>query len=98
MAVNIKDLRVMGLDASTTSEAVKVRWLELAEMHHPDKGGDAAKFDEVRKAKDRLLDELAKPVRCRDCRGEGKVTRAKGFASIKLKCATCRGSGTVPRE
>lgn len=43
-------LLVLGLEAGSDWNEVQQRYRELASQHHPDKGGDSAKFIEVREA------------------------------------------------
>jgi len=41
---------ILGLDPSASEEAVKKAYRKLAQKHHPDKGGDEAKFKEIKEA------------------------------------------------
>jgi hypothetical protein len=49
---------VLGVPRSATLDDVKRRWRELALLHHPDRGGDAAVFMRVKDAFDRAEAEL----------------------------------------
>ena len=51
-------LRVLGLRADATREQVKARHRELAFEHHPDRGGDAARFRQVQAAYESLIVEF----------------------------------------
>lgn len=41
---------VLGISRSASKEEIKRAFLKLAHKHHPDKGGDAAKFKEISNA------------------------------------------------
>ena len=49
------DFATLGLATSVTEAEVKVRFRELAKVHHPDKGGDPAEFRRLREAHDRII-------------------------------------------
>src|SRR5262245_33644227 len=48
--------RILGVPPLATGEAVRHRWLELAKRHHPDVGGDAARFRQAKQAYEVLSD------------------------------------------
>ena len=78
--------------------AVDTRWRQLRAELHPDKpGGDAAKFDQARKAYDAARFYALQPKPCVACGGKGKQpapSRRGGFkAPLELNCTTCKGSG-----
>ena len=50
-------LRVLGLSPTATRADVKHAFREQARKHHPDAGGDAAKFCDLVEAKERVLAE-----------------------------------------
>jgi DnaJ-domain-containing protein 1 len=50
-------LRVLGLSPTATRADVKHAFREQARKHHPDAGGDAARFRELVEAKERVLAE-----------------------------------------
>jgi hypothetical protein len=43
---------VLGVDKSADKEEIRKAYFRLANIHHPDKGGDALMFDQVQKAYD----------------------------------------------
>lgn len=45
-----KSFRVLDLDQSASNDAIRKRYLRLCQQHHPDKGGDKAKFIEIHSA------------------------------------------------
>lgn len=48
---------ILGLDKKATQDDVKKAFRKLAQKHHPDKGGDEAKFKEITEAYSILSDE-----------------------------------------
>jgi len=55
MAKNYYD--ILGVDKKATQDDVKKAFRKLAQKHHPDKGGDEAKFKEITEAYSTLSDE-----------------------------------------
>lgn len=55
MAKNYYD--ILGLDKKATKDDVKKAFRKLAQKHHPDKGGDEARFKEITEAYSVLADE-----------------------------------------
>lgn len=47
-------LTTLGLDASASFSDIKARYRQLANAHHPDKGGDAVEFGRIQQAYDTL--------------------------------------------
>lgn len=94
------EFEILGLTSLATTDEVKKAWRKLAAIHHPDKGGDAAKFHELRTVYNRCL-ELAQlndlaQINCPICNGTGKIDNPKqrGFyGQFKLMCQSCMGSG-----
>lgn len=50
---------ILGIPRNADLEAIKRAYRELALKHHPDRGGDARKFVEIRKAYEAMLRDLA---------------------------------------
>jgi len=48
---------ILGLQPKAELEEVKKTYKELALKHHPDKGGDEAKFNEIKTAYDKIINE-----------------------------------------
>ena len=46
----------LGVSTSATADEIKKAFRRLANQHHPDKGGDTAKYQEIQKAYDTLSD------------------------------------------
>ena len=46
--------KVLGISEAATADTIKQAYLQLARQHHPDRGGDAAKFKEAQQAYDLL--------------------------------------------
>lgn len=55
MAKNYYD--ILGVDKKATKDDIKKAFRKLAQKHHPDKGGDEAKFKEITEAYSILADE-----------------------------------------
>ncbi|MBP9816962.1 MAG: molecular chaperone DnaJ [Candidatus Pacebacteria bacterium] len=55
MAKNYYD--ILGVEKKATKEDIKKAFRKLAQTHHPDKGGDEAKFKEITEAYSTLSDE-----------------------------------------
>ena len=83
------------LSDDATPAQVKARWHELAREHHPDKGGNAAVFAELRQAYEEATRIASQPKPCPVCDGTGKVTQRLGFSAVRLRCLTCKGSGKL---
>ena len=49
--------QTLGVDRNATPDQIKRAYRKLASQHHPDKGGDKARFQEVQAAYDTLGDE-----------------------------------------
>lgn len=50
--------KVLGVSRGDALETVKVQWRKLASLHHPDCGGDAAKFAEANHAWEQVCRDL----------------------------------------
>jgi curved DNA-binding protein len=48
---------VLGVSKTATADEIKKAYRRLASKHHPDKGGDTAKFQEIQTAYDTLSDD-----------------------------------------
>ena len=42
--------KTLGVDRTATPDQIKQAYRRLASQHHPDKGGDTAKFQEIQEA------------------------------------------------
>lgn len=56
--------RVLGVSRSASEKQIRRAYLSLAKKHHPDRGGDAAHFDQITKAWNQLseLDSVPDPA------------------------------------
>lgn len=49
--IGIKESRkILGIDPNADQTEIKSRYISLAKVHHPDKGGDAHEFSRIREA------------------------------------------------
>ena len=88
-----KAFATLGLDDTATPGEVKSRWRELCMAHHPDRGGNAAEFNNINKAYKAAMEEASAPKPCGPCTGSGKVRVFRGFCSTEVTCQSCSGSG-----
>jgi curved DNA-binding protein CbpA len=49
---------ILGLSKNCTEEEIKQRYKQLAQLFHPDKGGDGVKFVEIKTAYEILIDPI----------------------------------------
>lgn len=49
--------QTLGVDRTATADEIKQAYRRLAKEHHPDKGGDTARFQEIQQAYDTLGDQ-----------------------------------------
>ena len=76
---------LLGIADTATLEEITDAYRRLARLHHPDRGGDAEKFCEVRKAYETLL----KSGKCPTCNGTGTVSTRRGFFIDRQPCPRC---------
>jgi len=87
----------LGLKDNATEAQVKEAWRSLATQHHPDKGGNAATFSDIRKAYVEAAALAILPVVCDVCKGSGRQKKQRGFQVTTIMCVLCQGSGSIPR-
>jgi DnaJ-class molecular chaperone len=93
----------LGVAPSATASEIRVAYVELARLHHPDAGGNDAAMTVINTAYNALMHHRAAYDRrlrvlrkiCDKCRGTGRV--AKSFTATKT-CPTCHGSGYTDRH
>lgn len=90
-------LERLGLTPEATVEEVKVAYRRLAMIHHPDRGGDAAAFDQLVVSYKAAMLEASEPTRCKMCNGLGKTWQGRGFQRLAMSCMACGGTGKVER-
>jgi len=57
MRMSIQHYRTLGISPGASEEEIKKAYRKLASVHHPDKGGDTKKFQEIQVAYDTILKE-----------------------------------------
>lgn len=92
------DLRLLGFVPDPAPDEIEAAYRRLALEHHPDRGGDPARFAEVTAARDRLLEAAGdvrgrRGERCPACGGSGKQNEARGFYAAQVACRGCGGTG-----
>jgi DnaJ-class molecular chaperone len=87
----VSPFAALGLDDTASPEEVKVRFRNLARVHHPDAGGDAATFASLSESYLAAL-KKASDKACFECKGEGTRLITRGFSSIRVRCPACMGS------
>lgn len=91
---------LLGVARNADAEAIKRAFRRAASVHHPDKGGDARKFAEVRAAYELLSDPTRRASH--DAGGDGSgvlseeaIKAAQEAPDTGGPCQICGGSGSV---
>ncbi len=61
MRMGIQHYKILGVNPGATEEEVKKAYRKLASTHHPDKGGDTKKFQEIQAAYEAIVAEMHQP-------------------------------------
>lgn len=77
--------KILGVSETATQEEIRKAYKRMAMIHHPDRGGDAAEFNRIRKA----YKSLSKQNKCSICEGKGFVMERQGFFVKKVECPNC---------
>lgn len=98
--------KVLGVHRRSSDAEIRDAYYALARRHHPDQGGDAAKFAEAAAAY-ALLETAALRRRwlnsqprhdCKACGGSGVVKKTKSLTTKSYStCMPCGGSGIIMR-
>ncbi len=83
------------LPVSATPAEIRARFRELAAIHHPDRGGDAATFAAISRAYATALVVARQPVACTNCDGTGQTSRMRGWRKSVQPCPACQGAGVI---
>lgn len=86
---------ILGIPRDSLKSDVRVRWKQLAQKLHPDKGGDREEFNKMKNAYTKAFSMALTHRKCSTCSGSGKVKETQGFYSISVTCPTCKGSGNA---
>lgn len=76
---------ILGVADTATQDEITIAYRRLAQIHHPDRGGEADKFREIRTAYAVLL----KTGKCPTCNGTGTVSTRRGFFIDRQPCPRC---------
>lgn len=77
-------LDILELDHDAPDELIRSTYKRMLMEHHPDRGGDAGKFDNVCRARSFLLRKV-----CTACGGSKMIRTQNGRASTVKKCTEC---------
>lgn len=77
---------VLGISRSASKRQIRRAYLALAKQHHPDRGGDAARFDEITKAWKQLseLDSVPQPASKPKPRARPKPAPKSGTDAVRF--------------
>ena len=81
----LKPNEILGVPEDATSEDARAAYKRLAQQHHPDKGGDVAKFQQLRAA----LKAFERSRPCPLCKNTGLVKHRVGLGVTTEKCPRC---------
>lgn len=84
----------LDLPADASLEQLRLRWRQLAAIHHPDVGGELASFLLYKSAYERALKQISQRP-CLACDGAGQVAKHRRGSIKPLweTCEKCEGSG-----
>ncbi len=85
---------ILGISGYASPSDIKRRFRELAWEHHPDRGGDAEKFAELKSAMERAI-TIAENAKCEVCVGTGHMWLRNGPHQMPIRCQRCGGTGKV---
>ena len=95
---------MLGVHTGSDNAAIRAAYLRLAREHHPDRGGDAARFAAIAAAYNAIKDAPRRQAvaalwratrpRCTACGGVGHTRANAGFTVVTTAaCAGCGGAG-----
>jgi len=84
----MKPHQVLGIAEDASPTDAKMAYKRLAQMHHPDRGGDPEKFRQVGLA----LKYFQRKLPCPACTGKGFVETRSGLAVKRERCPKCWGA------
>lgn len=78
---------ILGVSVSATEAEIKAAFRARARTAHPDKGGSAEEFNELRTAYQKLMAQMN--GRCSVCCGKGFVNSRRGIFVYREPCSIC---------
>lgn len=83
---NKKAAELLGINVSAPRSEVEKAYKRAAMRHHPDRGGDADHFHQLKEAKDKLMNQ-----KCPVCDGRGEIRTTTRGVVKKEPCSRCWG-------
>ena len=85
-------LQLLGLTTEARTQDVKNAYRRLAQVNHPDLGGDVELFSLLNASYQEAL-AYAQRVPCPFCQCGYTIVVGRSFSTIKLPCEKCGGTG-----
>lgn len=76
---------LLGISPDATQEQIRAAYKLAAQREHPDRGGEVAKFQAIKRAYEFLRDSAP----CEVCGGTGFTTEKRGFFTKTIQCPKC---------
>lgn len=78
---------ILGVSPDASEDEIRRAYKRAAMRCHPDRGGDMAEFQRVKKAYEQL--NKVRKGRCPVCKGKGVVEKRHGFFVNRTNCPKC---------
>jgi DnaJ-class molecular chaperone with C-terminal Zn finger domain len=81
----MKPHQILGIAEDASETEARMAYKRLAQLHHPDRGGDPALFRQVAAA----FKQFRRKIPCSVCAGKGFVEQRSGLAVKRENCPKC---------